>query len=151
MTKSIKNIVFALALSAATMTLATSAFAEEWPLAGGDHWEVTGIKIHDGGSYKYAKWLATEWKRNSDFAKSKGWIKDFKILSNEYPRANEPDLYLVRILDHIATAAEGEKRSQEYQEWNKKSMEVLESESGNRAEFREVMSSSLLMELNFRD
>ncbi len=47
--------------------------------------------------------------------------------------------------------AEGEKRSDEYQEWNKKSMEALESESGNRAEFREVMSSSLLQELNFRD
>ena len=151
MTKSIRNIVLAMALGAATMTMATSAFAEKWPLAGGDYWSVTGIRIHDGGDYKYAQWLATEWKKNSEFAKSKGWIKGYKILSNEYARANEPDLYLVRIHESVVSAAEGEKRSDEYQEWNKKSMEALEAESGNRAEFREVMSSSLLQELNFRD
>ena len=151
MTKSIRNIMLAMALVATTMTMATSAFAEKWPLAGGDYWSVTGIKIHDGGDYKYAQWLATEWKKNSEFAKSKGWIKGYKILSNEYSRANEPDLYLVRIHENIVSAAEGEKRFDEYQEWNKKSMETLEAESGNRAEFREVMSSSLLQELNFRD
>ena len=77
-------------------------------------------------------------------------IKGYKILSNEYARANEPDLYLVRIHESVVSAAEGEKRFDAYQEWNKKSMETLEAESGNRAEFREVMSSSLLQELNFR-
>lgn len=150
MTKTMKKIVLALAFSAASM-MATSAFAEEWPLAGGDYWDVTGIDIHDGGDYKYAKWLATEWKKNAEFAKSKGWIKDYMILSNQYPRAGEPDLYIIRVMESLVSAAEGEKRSKEYQEWNKKTMEQMDSESGNRAEYREVMSSSLLMELNFRD
>ncbi len=150
MTKSMNKIVLALVFGAASM-MATSAFAEKWPLASGDYWSVTGIKVHDGGDYKYAQWLATEWKKNTEFAKSKGWIKDYKILSNEYARASEPDLYLIRIHESVVSAAEGEKRSDEYQEWNKKSMEALVSESGNRAEFREVMSSSLLKELNFRD
>jgi hypothetical protein len=151
MTKSMKTVVFALALSAVTLTVASTASADDWPLAGGDYWSVTGIKIHDGGGYKYTKWLATEWKKDAEFAKSKGWIKDYKILSNEYARANEPDLYLVRIHESVVSAAESEKRSDEYQEWNKKSIEALESESGNRAEFREVMGSELLMELHFKD
>ncbi len=105
MTKSIRNIVLAMALVATTMTMATSAFAEKWPLAGGDYWSVTGIKVHDGGDYKYAQWLATEWKKNAEFAKSKGWIKGYKILSNDYPRANEPDLYLVRIHENVVSAS----------------------------------------------
>jgi len=151
MKNSMKKILLALALSAATVTMASTASADEWPLAAGDYWSVTGIKVHDGGGWKYASWLATEWKKDAEFAKSKGWIKDYKILSNEYARVNEPDLYLVRIHESVVSAAESEKRNDEYQEWNKKSIESLVNESGNRAEFREVMGSELLQELHFRD
>jgi len=56
MNKSIRNIVLALALSAASLTLTTSAFAQEWPLAEGDYWEVTGIDVKDGGDLKYSSW-----------------------------------------------------------------------------------------------
>lgn len=132
-------------------TMATNVLADEWPLVGGDYWDVTGIKIHDGGDLKYAKWLATEWKKNAEFAKSKGWIKDYMLLSNSYPRANEADLYIIRVIESVVSGPEGEKRQKEYQEWAKKSLEQMEGESGNRAEYREVMSSSLLQVLNFRD
>jgi hypothetical protein len=151
MNKPIRNIVLTLALSAASLTLTTSAFAEEWPLAGGDYWDVAGIDVKDGGDLKYASWLATEWKKNAEFAKSKGWIKDYMIFANAYPRHGEPDLYLVRVTESIVSGPEGEKRSKEYQEWSKKTMEQMDAESGNRAEFREVLSSSLLQELLFRD
>ena len=151
MTKSMKNIALALALTAASTMLATSAFAQEWPLAGGDYWDVTGIDVKDGGDLKYSTWLATEWKKNAEFAKSKGWIKDYKIFANSNPRSGEPDLYLVRVMENLASGPEGEKRDKEYREWSEKSMEQLQTESGNRAEYREVLSSSLLQELLFRD
>jgi hypothetical protein len=146
-----RNIVLALALTAASMVLTTSAFAQDWPLAGGDYWEVAGIDVKDGGDLKYATWLATEWKKNAEFAKSKGWIKDYKIFSNNYPRSGEPDLYLVRVMESVVSGEEGEKRYQEYREWSKKTMEQLDTENGNRAEYREVLNSSLLQELLFRD
>jgi hypothetical protein len=146
-----KNIVLALALTTASMAMTTSAFAQDWPLAGGDYWDVAGIDVKDGGDLKYATWLATEWKKNAEFAKSKGWIKDYKIFANNYPRSGEPDLYLVRVMESVVSGPEGEKRAQEYREWSKKTMEQLETESGNRAEYREVLSSSLLQELLFRD
>lgn len=149
MTKSMKNSV--LALAAASMMMTTSAFAQEWPLAAGDYWDVGGIDVKDGGGLKYATWLATEWKKNAEFAKSKGWIKDYKIFENTHPRSGEPDLYLVRIMESVVSGPEGEKRAQEYREWNEKSMEQLQTESGNRAEYREVLSSSLLQELLFRE
>jgi hypothetical protein len=151
MKKTMKNIALALAFTAASSMLATSAFAQEWPLAGGDYWEVAGVDITDGGDLKYATWLATEWKKNAEFAKSKGWIKDYKILSNQYPRQGEADLYLIRVMENIASGPEGEKRAAEYREWSKKSTEAMVAESGNRAEYREVLSSSLLQELLFRD
>jgi hypothetical protein len=148
---SIRKTICVLALGAASLTMAAGASADQWPLVSGSYWEVTGIKVKDGGGLKYAEWLASEWRKDLEFAKSKGWIKDYKIFSNEFPRAGEPDLYLVRITESVVSGAEGEKRQAEYMEWQKKSIAQMSAESGNRAEYREVMGTSLLQELTFRN
>lgn len=124
---------------------------DEPPFIPGDYWEVTGIKTADGAGLKYARWLAGEWRKNSEFAKSKGWIKDFMVLNNVHARADEPDLYIIRVMENMATVEEGEARRKEYMAWAKKSMEKMQAESGNRAEYRTVMSTSLLRHMKFRD
>ena len=151
MRKSITRAVASLIVAAAFLTSAAVSMADDWPLAAGDFWEVSGIDTKDGGEFKYAEWLATEWRQNVEFAKSKGWIKDAKIVYNVYPRQGEADIYLIWIRESIPTGAEGEKRGQEFQEWKKKTFAKLVGESGNRAEYREVLSSSLLQEAPFRD
>jgi hypothetical protein len=105
----------------------------------------------NGRSLQYAEWLASEWRENLEFSKSQGWIKDFMILSNVHARSDEPDLYLVTVTESIVSAADGQERMQEYMAWRKKTLEQMVSESGNRAEYREVMSESLLQVLSFRD
>lgn len=72
MKKLVKSAILALALCAPVMLTATNAMADEWPLAGGDFWEVSGISIKDGGSLAYANFLADEWREYQEFAKSKG-------------------------------------------------------------------------------
>ena len=139
-----------LAFGASSMMIAAGAVAQEWPFVQGDYWEVTGIDIKDGGGLKYSNWLASEWRENLEFSKSRGWIKDYKVFSNVYARSNEPDIYLITITDKIASGAESEARQNEYIAWRKKTIEQMQSESGNRAEYRTVMSDSLLQELKFR-
>ena len=124
---------------------------DEPPFIPGDYWEVTGIEIADGAGLKYARWLAGEWRKNSEFAKSQGWIKDFMVISNVHARSDEPDLYLIRVFENMATVEEGEERRKKYMEWVKKSMDKMAEESGNRAEYRTVMSTSLLRHMKFRD
>ncbi|GMR17497.1 MAG: hypothetical protein BMS9Abin32_614 [Gammaproteobacteria bacterium] len=138
-------------LGASFVMTSAGALADEWPFISGDYWVVTGIDIKDGGGWKYANWLADEWRKDAEFAKSKGWIKDYKVLANVHDRSDEPDLYLIRVREEIVSGAEGEKRAKEYADWNKKTIEKMVGESGNRAEYREVMSTSLLQELNFRN
>jgi hypothetical protein len=150
MQNSMKQLIGVVALGAASMLTATDATAQEWPLVPGSYWEVTGVDIKDGGGLKYAQFLAGEWKDNLEFSKSQGWISDYKIFSNVYARANEPDLYLVTITDSVVSGAESEKRQQAYMAWRKKTIEQMQSESGNRAEYREVMSDSLLQEYSIR-
>lgn len=143
--------VASLIVGATFLISAAVSMADDWPLAAGDFWEVSGIATKDGGEFKYAEWLATEWRQNVEFAKSKGWIKDAKIVYNVYPRNGEADIYLIWIRENIPSGAESEKRGQEFQEWKKKTFAAMVGESGNRAEYREVLSSSLLQEAPFRD
>lgn len=151
MKKLIRKSVLMLALGVSTMTFASGAVAQEWPFISGDYWEVTGIDIKDGGGLNYANWLAGEWRKDLEFAKSKGWIKDYMVLGNVYARKGEPDMYLVRIMEKIASGPEGEARQAEYMAWRKKSLEQMQAESGNRAEYREVGSDMLLQEMKFRN
>ena len=151
MVNPIKKPLFVLIFLVSTLMMSTAVVAQDWPLKGGDFWEVTAIDIKDGAGLKYSSWLATEWRKNLEFSKSKGWIKDFKILANVHARKGEASLYLVRVMESVPDAAEGEKRLAAWIEFQKKSVEKMQEESGNRAEYREVMSDSLLQELHFRD
>ena len=142
--------ILAWSLGVASVLASAPALADKYPMVGGDYWEVTGIHLKDGGSLGYATFLAGEWLENQEFAKSKGWIKGYMVLANNYPREGEPDLYLITITDRLVTGAEGDKRADEYMEWRKKTISQMEKESGDRVEIREVGGNSLLQELKFR-
>jgi hypothetical protein len=135
----------------ASAAISTRALASDWPMTPGDFWEVTGVHLKDGGGLAYAKFLATEWKADQEFAKSKGWIKSYMVLSNAYTRKGEPDLYLITISERLPSGPEGDKRDDEYTAWKKKTLAEMQKESGNRLEVREIESNMLLQELKFRN
>jgi hypothetical protein len=149
MRKNFFRIFAVVLLSVSAMSIAQAQ--DEPPFIGGDYWEVTGIKTADGAGLKYSRWLAGEWRKNSEFAKSQGWIKEFMVISNVHGRSDEPDLYLIRVFENMATVEEGEERRKAYMAWVKKSMDKMQEESGNRAEYRTVMSTSLLQHMKFRN
>ena len=150
MTRFANRLTSLVALGALSVLLVGRAAASEWPVVAGDYWDVTGIYIKDGGNLKYMTYLAGEWRKLQEFAKSKGWIKSYMILQNTNPRSGEPSIYLVVTMEGVASGAESEKRNKEFEAWSKKSNETLESEAGNRADIREVKDDLLLQELKFR-
>lgn len=150
MRKTVVGGLLTAVLICATATLPTLAHAGDYPMTQGDFWEVTGVHLKDGGGLAYAKFLASQWKADQEFAKSKGWIKGYTVLANAYPRKGEPDLYLVIISERLASGPEGEKRNDEYIAWRKKSDAQLVKESGDRLEIREIESNELLQELKFK-
>lgn len=146
-----KKMMIATAMLVTTpMALPTVAAAQEFPLVAGDYSEVAGIFVKDGGAFKYATHLATKWVDVQEFAKSKGWISDYKILVNENPRDGEPTIYLMTTFAKMADAAEGERRNKAYDAYMKSSAQQQIAESGNRAEYRTVQSSMLLREYKVR-
>lgn len=138
-----------LAAAAAACLFATTpalAQASENPWRDGAFWEVTGIHVKDGSGLTYADHLAKSWQPNMEFQRSKGWIKGYHVLVNEFPRQGEPDIYLVTIFDSMATPAEKDQRATEMRAFTRMSMAQASAASGQRAEYRTVGSQVLLRE-----
>lgn len=146
-----KNLMMATAmLVAVPMAMPTVAMAQEFPLVAGDYAEVGGIFVKDGATLKYAMHIAGDWKKNQDFAKSQGWITDYKVYVNENPREGEPNIYLMTMFTSLPDAAEGERRQKAYDAWAKTTEAQRDAASGNRAEYRTIKSSMLLREYKVR-
>lgn len=137
-------------LIAAPVALTIPAAAQQFPLVAGDYTSLSGIFIEDGGTFAYAKHLAGEWAKNQEFAKSKGWLSDYKIFFNVDARDGEPNVYLMTTYRDIPTGAESEARDREWEAWSKKTNLQMETESGDRAKFRKLRGTMLLQEYTIR-
>lgn len=147
MSKLLKAAVLAATLSCA---FAGPAAAQNYPFTPGDYTEVSMIDISDGGGLQYATYLANEWRKSQEFAKSKGWITSYAVFNNVNSRPGEPDLYLTVTFPDLPNAAEDEKRDAAYRDYMKRTDAQLVAESGDRAKYRTVMGSFLLRELKFK-
>lgn len=135
------------ALGAATMLTSVPAMAQDIPLVGADYWDVTSVKIDDGHFADYADFLVTDARKSNEFAKSKGWIKAYYILSNNNARKDEPDLYLVTVSDRMATPAEQIARNKEMNTYLQSDDRKQGAQSGHRATYRHITSNMLLQQL----
>ncbi len=143
---------FTLAVSAAFLAIAVPAAAQdEFSLVPAQWVDVGMISIEDGHGLDYANHLAANWRMAQEYAKSQGWITDYEVLINPYPRDGEPDMYLLTRFDQFETPDEGEARGRQYREHMQRTIAQLEGESGDRASYRTVMGSMLLRRLEFRN
>lgn len=145
MTKMIWAAAAALLLSAG-MTAPAVAQANTSPLKSGNYWNVSGVKIKPGQGLRYANELASVWMKNQEYAKSKGWISSYHILSNPYPRSGEPNIYLISVFADMADPVESDRRGVEMRTMNKQTMEQVQAAAANRAEYIETVSTFLLRE-----
>ena len=138
------------AVGTAMMMGAAPSTAQEIPIVPGDYWEVTEVDVLDGQFGAYADYLASQWRRNQEFAKSKGWIRDYHIFGTVNARAGEPDLYLVSVYDRQPTAAEQMAREKEMNAFLQQDTRQQDTAFGGRANMRKIGGSMLMQELRFR-
>ena len=143
-----KRLVVA-ALGAGILLSAAPTAAQELPIKGGDFWDVGAITIDDGHFGDYADYLAGQYRKNMEFQKSKGWIKDYYIFNNVNKRSDEPDLYLVTVFDHVTTPAEDIQRVKDVKAFLQQSTRQSLAGSGQRATYRHLGSDMLLQRMVF--
>ena len=135
------------ALGASMLMVSVPTAAQDLPLVGGDYWDVAAIKIDDGHFGDYADFLVSDSRKQNEYAKSKGWIKAYYILSNNNPRKDEPDLYLVTVSDRMPTPAEQIARNKEMNAYFQSDDRKQIAGSGHRATFRHLEGDMLLQQL----
>ncbi|HEV2569761.1 hypothetical protein [Sphingomonas sp.] len=138
---------FIVAGLAAALAYASPGLAQSSSYTPGSYWTVSSIDILPGQAENYADFLAGQWKRSQEFAKSKGYIEDYFVLANVNGPDGEPDLYLVTRFKEMTTRAEDQRRTTEYEAFMKSDPHKLEAESGARATMRTQKGSMLLQEL----
>jgi hypothetical protein len=138
------------ALGAVTAFVAVPVAAQDIPLVTGNFWNVTEVRIDDGHFSTYADYLAGQYRKQEDFAKSKGWIKDYYILSNNNKRDGEPDLYLVEVFDHVTTPAEDLAREKDMNAHLAQTTRQGEAGSGDRAKYRHIGGTMMLQQMLYR-
>jgi hypothetical protein len=141
-----KRLVCMAAVAALTFAAPVFAQANTSPLKAGNYWVVSGVKVMPGQGLRYANELASVWMKNQEYAKSKGWISSYHVLSNSYPRAGEPNIYLISVFAEMADQAEADRRGVEMRTMNKQTMEQAQAAAAGRAEYTESVSTLLLRE-----
>lgn len=145
------KLLFAAALSAATLTLApATATAQAVNYSPGSYWSVQGIHIEPGQFENYMDYVADRYRRNQDFAKSRGWISGYRILVNVNRRADEPDLYLISEFARMPDAKEQMERDALVERNLRETARQAEQASGQRVSMRRLGSSMLLQELTLK-
>lgn len=146
-----KNLLFAACVAVpCVMGVVVPASAQNSPFLPGEYEEVAMIDVVDGGGIDYANYLSNTWRKNQEFAKSKGWISDYQVFENVHNRPGEPDLYLVVRFAAMPDSAEEDRRNQAYREFMKQSDTQMAAASGDRLKIRTVLGSFLIREMKFK-
>ena len=135
------------ALGAAALAFAAPAAVSaqsEWPIEPGDYIEVSMIDIDDGHGLEYAQHLAGEWRKSSDFARQQGWITNYQIWTNEFPREGEADVWLVTWFPVMADKAEALRREKAFNDFMQTTAAKQQAASGKRATYRKLAGSILM-------
>jgi hypothetical protein len=142
-----KTMIWAAAAACALLSAAPMAAQEANPWKAGNYWNVSGIKVKEGATLTYANHLAKVWQKQQEFAKSKGWISGYHVLSNPFPREGEPDLYLITVTDRMVQSDEGDKRAAEMRTHLQMTQEQMVAAAGQRADYRTNVGNMQLREL----
>lgn len=132
---------------AASLAFATPLAAQESSFTPGDFWDVSAIDVLDGQLDNYMDYLAGSWKRQQEFAKSKGYIKSYQVIANTYPRAGEPDIYLVTVYSKFPDAAEQLRQQKEFEAFMKADSRALGKQYADRGTMRKSLGVTQMQEL----
>jgi len=144
-----RSIRFAAALLLAT-AVATPALAQRSVTKPGNYVDVSDIKILPGQFENYMNYLKTNWVKQQEWAKQKGYIVSYRILANNYPREGEPSIYLLTEYATIPTNAEIERRQDEYVAMMKMDETAMDAAAEKRGPMRTVGSQTQLQEITFK-
>ncbi len=139
-----KNILLVLALLVPFQALADRDYTS------GNYWTVTSVETKPGMYEDYISDLKRVWLKSVEMMKEDGKLLNYRMFSNVYPRAGEPDLYLM--IEWRSAGDALDMSDEEMDAHSKKLFGSLDKDNEaaiKREDLRTIKSQSLLRELSF--
>jgi hypothetical protein len=130
---------------------ALPALAQQRPYTEGPVTIVSSVKTVDGQFENYMNFLAQNWRRVMEEAKTAGIVSDYHVYGAQAHNPNEPDLYLVVTYPNMA-AFDGMTEKMEPIMAKVMKMNYMQADeaSGKRTVMRTLMGEMMVRELVFK-
>ncbi len=138
---------FGIAAVAAAVLMTVPANAQRSTYEDGNYTNVSMIKVLPGQFENYMDYLASQWKKQNEFAKSKGYLVSYRVLAAVNSRADEPNLFLVMEFKDWPTNAESKRRQDEFVAMMKMDEHQMDTAAVGRGPMRTQMGSMTLQEV----
>lgn len=142
-----KTNLFAGVALALSLAFTAPAAAQESSWLPGGYTDVSAIEILPGQFDNYMDYLAGPWKKQNEFAKSKGYITSYEVLSNPYARDGEPDVFLVVTYSKIYDTAEEIRQQKEFEAFVKADSRALGAQFAGRGTMRKSRGQQQLRQI----
>lgn len=142
-----KNKVL-MAMALATAAIATTpATAQRSAADYGNYTDVSGIHVLPGQWENYMDYLKTNWVKQNEWAKKKGYVVSYRALAVTYPREGEPNLVLVTEYKDQPSQAEQKRRQDEYVAFMKMDEHQMDTAASERGPMRKLGSQNQYQEV----
>lgn len=133
------------------MLLSCVSSAQERPYKAGAVTVVTSVKVMDGQSDNYMKFLASSWRRTMEASKEAGIVVNYAVYNASPRRADDADLYLVTTYPNMASF-DGltEKMDPLLAKTMKMNLAQREEAAGKRTVMRTILGTEMLREVEFK-
>jgi hypothetical protein len=142
-----KRKLFAGLVLAASFAYGSPVAAQDSSYVPGGYSDISQIDVLDGQFDNYMDYLAGPWKRQQEFAKSKGYITSYAVLANSYARDGEPDIYLVVNYSKIYDTAEEIRQQKEFEAFMKADSRTLGAQYADRGKMRKPKGEQQLRQI----
>ncbi len=139
------------AVALATTALAAAPLQAQKSAADyGNYTDVSAVHVLPGQWENYMDYLKTDWIRQNEWAKSKGYILSYRALAVTYPREGEPNLVLIREYKDVPSQAEAKRRDDEFAAFVKLDDHQRADASAKRGPMRTIGSQNQYQEVVFK-
>lgn len=143
-----KQRVLAICLSVCLLLLGASLYAQMVrPTHEGTVWILNFIKVKPGMGPAYAKYLASDWKKEQEALKSAGMILSYKVIETESHSPTDWDLMLMVEYKDLATLEANEDKADALLDKMFGGDEKVMQGYKERSEIREVLGTRLAREI----
>jgi len=130
---------------------ALPAVAQERPYTDGPVTMVTGVKVLDGQYENYMAYLAQNWRRVMEAAKTEGLVTDYHVFNATAHNPQEADLYLVVSYPNMAAFDGIDARMDKITGTIlKQDYKQADEASGKRTVMRTLLGQEMLREVMFK-